>query len=196
VTVFGENDLSGEYQVDGVGNISMPLTVYCTSWTFFGAVGTAASSGWNYVPIYLGPAMVFLVLPGLVKRIGDITQRESISSLSDFLAARYGKSRALAATATLAAIAGSVPYIALQLKSVATSFDALTLAPSDLSGGGARSTVLMTTVALGAFAILFGTRHADTTRKNTGLMHVLAFEAIVKLVALITVAILALALVG
>lgn len=25
VTVFGENDLSGEYQVDGVGNISMPL---------------------------------------------------------------------------------------------------------------------------------------------------------------------------
>ena len=190
------NDAAGSAPERSPIVFALALTVYCTSWTFFGAVGTAASSGWNYLPIYLGPAMVFLVLPGLVKRIGDITQRESISSLSDFLAARYGKSRALAATATLAAIAGSVPYIALQLKSVATSFDALTLAPSDLSGGGARSTVLMTTVALGAFAILFGTRHADTTRKNTGLMHVLAFEAIVKLVALITVAILALALVG
>jgi len=175
---------------------SLALTVYCTSWTFFGAVGTATEGGWNFLPIYLGPALIFLLAPSLIRRIGDITQRESIGSLSDFLAARYGKSRALAAAVTLAAVAGTVPYIALQLKSLATSFDALTLGTSGVDGTGTRNTVLLTAVALGLFAILFGARHADTTRRNVGLMQVLAFEAVVKLVALAAVAILSLSVLG
>lgn len=165
---------------------ALALAVYCTSWTYFGAVGTAASSGWDYLPIYLGPILVFTLMPGFIRRIGRIVQRESITSLSDFLSARYGKSRTVAAVATLAAVAGSLPYIALQLKSVGMSFQALS-SGAEGSASTPDETVLLTGLALGAFAILFGARYADTTRHNAGLMQVLAFEAIVKLVALIAV---------
>ena len=103
---------------------ALAIAVYCTSWTFFGAVGTAASSGWDYLPIYLGPALVFLFLPGLLKRIGDVTEREGVTSLSDFLASRYGKSRTIGAIVAVGAVVGSLPYIALQLKSVGMSVEA------------------------------------------------------------------------
>jgi len=170
----------------------LALAVYCTSWTYFGAVGTAISSGWDYLPIYLGPALVFLLLPGLIRRIADISQRESVTSLSDFLSARYGKSRSLAAAATLAAVVGILPYIALQLKSVGLSFNALTTRIEDPAVAQAGDTVLLTTFALAAFVILFGAREADSTKHNAGLMRVLAIEAVIKLAALIAVCILSL----
>lgn len=173
---------------------ALALGVYCTSWTYFGAVGTAASSGWDYLPIYLGPALVFVLLPGLLTRIGDIVKREGISSLSDFLSARYGKSQSLAALATCAAVAGSLPYIALQLKAVGMSFSAL----ASHNGQAAQpvgETVLLTAIALAVFAILFGTRQSDTTRHNAGLMQILAIEAVFKLAALIAVGVLSLALI-
>ncbi|MAP94729.1 MAG: hypothetical protein CMK07_07240 [Ponticaulis sp.] len=168
---------------------SLALAVYCTSWTFYGGVGTAASRGWEYAAIYAGPMLVFLLLPGLVRRIGAIAQRERINSLSDFLSARYGKSRSLAALATLAAVVGSLPYIALQLKSVGMSFSALarTYQPS---GENNHDTVLAVALAMATFSVLFGTRKSDTTDKNSGLMHVLAFESLIKLAALLLVAII------
>ena len=175
---------------DNPTRYALALAVYCTSWTYFGAVGTAASSGWEYLPIYVGPIIVFLFLPNMLARIGDLVQRESITSLSDFLAARYGKSRTLAALATLAAVTASLPYISLQLKSVGWSFQALVF---DAGSGGRippNETVLITSVVLAIFAILFGARTVDTTRTNAGLMRVLAFEAIVKLLALVAVCVL------
>lgn len=166
---------------------ALGLGVYCTSWTYFGAVGTAASSGWEYLPIYLGPMLVFYFLPGVIRRIGDIAHKESITSLSDFLAARYGKSRGVGVLVTLAATAGSLPYIALQLKSVGMSFD--TIAGRTATGEGAASpSMLIAAVALAFFAILFGARHSDTTRHNPGLMRLVAFESIIKLLALLAVA--------
>ena len=110
--------------LSGVG-YALALAVYCTSWTYFGAVGTAVSAGWDYLTIYAGPALVFLFFPHVIRRIGDIAQRESITSLSDFLSARYGKSRGVAMLATLAAVTGSLPYISLQLKSVGLSLSAM-----------------------------------------------------------------------
>ena len=167
---------------------ALAVAVYCTSWTFFGAVGTASSSGWEYLPIYLGPALVFLLFPGVLRRIGDVAEKEGVTTLSDFLAARYGKSRWIGALVAVAAVVGSLPYISLQLKSVGMSFEAL------VGPGGTRAptsgieTVLVTAIGLAAFAILFGARHSDLTRHNAGLMRVLAFEAIIKLLALIAVA--------
>lgn len=169
---------------------ALALAVYCTSWTYFGAVGTAAQSGWDYLTIYLGPTLVFVAFPGIVRRIGDVTQREGISSLSDFLSARYGKSRAVAAAATLAAVAGSLPYIALQLKSIGMSFQALAYGADGAINTPANETVLLTAIALAIFAILFGTRQSDATRHNSGLMRVLALEAVLKLAALVAVAVL------
>lgn len=175
---------------------ALAIAVYCTSWTFYGAVGTAAASGWDYLPIYLGPALVFLLLPGLIRRIGDIAQRESVTSLSDFLAARYGKSRLLGILVTLAAIIGTVPYIALQLKSVGMSYQALSAGPGAGPGDPPRLMVFFIALMLAIFAILFGARQADTTRRNPGLMVALAFESGVKLVALAAVCGLALLLMG
>jgi Na+/proline symporter len=174
---------------------ALALAVYCTSWTFFGAVGTSATNGWDYLAIYLGPALVFLFLPDLIRRIGDVAQRESISSLSDFLSARYGKSRGVGALAALAAVAGSLPYIALQLKSVGMSFQALAYGAENAGGRPASQTVLFTALAMGVFAILFGARQSDATRRNAGLMQVLALEAMIKLVALVAVAALSLSLI-
>ncbi|MEL6475334.1 MAG: PAS-domain containing protein, partial [Pseudomonadota bacterium] len=166
---------------------ALALAVYCTSWTYFGAVGTAASSGWDYLPIYLGPALVFLALPGLIRRIGDIVERESITSLSDFLSARYGKSRAVAAAASLAAVMGGLPYIALQLQSVGMSFQELSSGAASASTRPPDETVLLTALILALFAIFFGARQSDSTERNAGLMRVLAFEAVVKLAALLAI---------
>ncbi len=173
---------------------ALALAVYCTSWTYFGAVGSAAANGWEYLTIYIGPALVFFALPGMVARIGDVAKRESISSLSDFLSARYGKSRAVAAVATLAAVAGSLPYISLQLKSVGMSFQTLAYGAQTAGIRPANETVLLTGVALAVFAILFGTRQSDTTRHNRGLMFVLAIEAVLKLCALLAITVLSLIL--
>lgn len=169
---------------------ALAIGVYCTSWTFFGAVGTAAESGWDYLPIYLGPAIVFLALPGLVQRIGDVAERENVTTLSDFLSARYGKSRGVGALVAVAAVVGSLPYIALQLKSVGMSVQALLVSDGQPSAELASEPVLITAICLAAFAILFGARHTDLTRHNAGLMRVLAFEAVIKLAALVAVAIL------
>ncbi|PHR61933.1 MAG: hypothetical protein COA43_01810 [Robiginitomaculum sp.] len=169
---------------------ALALAVYCTSWTYFGAVGSAATSGWDYVWIYVGPALVVMFFPSILIRIGDITQRESIASISDFLSARYGKSRSVAVLATIMAVAGSLPYIALQLKSVGMSFEALVSRGGVIKTDTANETVLITAIALAIFAIIFGARNPDTTKHNPGLMHVLAFESLIKITALIAVCIL------
>ena len=173
---------------------ALALGVYCTSWTFFGAVGTAAGGGWQFLPIYLGPALVFLFLPGLIRRIGNVAQRENVSSLSDFLSARYGKSQGVAVVATLAAVTGSLPYIALQLQSVGMSFQALTGTTTTVAAETPHETVLITALVLAAFAILFGARNSDTTKYNAGLMQVLAVEAVLKLAALMAVCALSIAM--
>lgn len=175
---------------------ALAIAVYCTSWTFFGAVGTASSSGWEYLPIYLGPALVFLFLPGLLERIGNVAEREGVTTLSDFLASRYGKSRSIGALVTVAAVVGSLPYISLQLKSVGMSLQALLNQAGDVPTQNGAESVLATAIGLALFAILFGARHSDLTRHNAGLMRVLAFEAIIKLAALIAVAILSLTLIN
>lgn len=167
---------------------ALAIAVYCTSWTYFGAVGTAASSQWDYVWIYAGPALVFLTFTGVIRRIGDIAQKESVTSLSDFLSARYGKSREVAVLATLAAVMGALPYIALQLKSVGMSFSAL--ADQGAESQPANETVLLTALAMAVFAIFFGARQTDVTKHNPGLISVLSFEAIIKLMALIAVCLL------
>lgn len=180
---------------------TLALAVYCSSWTFYGAVGTAAASGWDYLPIYLGPALVFLFAPGMIARIGNIVRRERLTSLSDFLSARYGRSRGVGALATIAAMIGALPYISLQLRSIGMSFEALAFSSETAVGQTAAQqpsapTIFAVAMALALFAILFGARQSDTTRHNAGLVLALAFEAIVKLVALGAVCWLSYSLIG
>lgn len=168
----------------------LSLAVYCTSWTFFGGVGTAATAGMEYLPIYLGPFLVFTLGFGLVRRILAQSQAQHSTSIADFLSARYGKSAWVAALVTIIATIGSLPYMALQLQSVGT---ALVMVGDERTGALARDELVAAVAVLMAlFAVLFGSRRADRAGDNEGLVLTIAVEAVVKLVALFAVAGLAL----
>src|SRR5690606_7926733 len=103
----------------------LSLAVYFTSWTFYGAVGRATQEGFGFLPIYLGPLLVFVFFAPLLRRIICISKRNNSTSIADFIASRYGKSQLLAAMVAFFALIGSVPYIALQLKAIALGFNVL-----------------------------------------------------------------------
>ena len=104
---------------------SLALAVYCSSWTFYGAVGTAARYGLAYLPIYLGPMLLFVFGFGLLRRLVQVVRQRNITSIADFIGARFGKSHGLAALVAVIAVIAMVPYIALQFKAVAMSFGVL-----------------------------------------------------------------------
>ena len=164
----------------------LSLAIYCTSWTFFGSVGFATRTSVDFLAIYVGPILMIAIGTPLLRRVIQLAKSQNITSIADFIAARYGKSQAVAATVALIAIIGSVPYIALQLKAVASSLETI------LSEDQAFSSIpiigdiaLMVTLAMAAFAVLFGTRQSDATEHQHGLILAVATKSIVKLVAFI-----------
>ncbi len=171
---------------------ALSLAVYCTSWTFFGSVGVAASSGLQFLTIYIGPALVFILATPFLKKVTRLSKAERITSVADFLASRYGKSFTVASIATLIATIGVVPYIALQLKAIS---DAMTLMAEARGVGAAALPMpfgvggisLWVTVLLAAFAMLFGTRQTDATEHQDGLVLAIAIESVVKLAAFLIV---------
>ncbi len=171
---------------------ALSIGVYATSWTFFGAAGTAARAGWNYLPIYLGPIIFFVFTWRLLERIIDISKAQNITSISDFIAARYGRSQSLAVLVTVIAVIGAIPYIALQLKAVATGYTVIT-SPGDGSSlqDAALDTAFLVAMALALFSILFGTRQLDATENHHGLILAIAFESLVKLLAFVAVGVFA-----
>ncbi|MFN7173101.1 MAG: PAS-domain containing protein [Thermaurantiacus tibetensis] len=168
----------------------LSIAVYFTSWSFFGAVGTAAADGWPYLAIYLGPALALLFAPGFFVRLaGQVRERRALS-IGDFLAQQHDRSRKVAVLVALIALVASVPYIALQLRAVASTFAVLAgLERSGVAG-------LITALALAAFAILFGARTVEVARHNRGLVAALALESLVKLAALLALGLYALVLVS
>ena len=166
------------------------LGVYCTSWTFYGLVGTAAEQGWHYLPILLGPALMFTLGFPLLQRIAMICRREHIHSIADFISSRYGKRQSVAAMVTLLLLFATIPYIALQLKAVA---DTLIFVVKDVEFSGQDMTLLVTSAMI-LFTLIFGANRLDVASYHSGIMATIAFESLVKLVALVAVAIFALML--
>jgi len=161
---------------------SLSLGVYCTSWTFYGAVGSAATAGWGFLAIYLGPALVFLFGIELLQRIATISHEHRITSIADFIAWRYDRSHAIAVLVTVAAVLGSLPYVALQLKGIVTGFEVI----SEASGTRDQLSAelpLYVALFLALFSMLFGTRNMDAHEHHRGLMWAIAFESVVKLLA-------------
>jgi PAS domain S-box-containing protein len=169
---------------------SLALGVYCTSWTFFGAVGSAVRDGWGYLPIYLGPALVFIFGLPLMERLVEIGRVHKVSSIADFIASRFGKSRALAVLVTLIALSAAIPYIALQYKAVAASIAALTQVAAARVPWH-QDTALAVALLMALFAVLFGARRVDATGHREGLMLAIAFESLLKLLAFVAVGIFA-----
>ena len=170
---------------------SLALAVYCTSWTFYGAVGIAADSLWSYLPIYLGPLLVYTLGIPLIRRIVDGAQRHNLTSVADFISARYGSDRLIATLVTLICVVAIVPYVALQLKGIAIGVDVMAAVDSPESSASFSLSALLIASALAVFAILFGTRHASSRESQQGLLIAIAFESAVKLFAFVVVGVLA-----
>jgi Na+/proline symporter/signal transduction histidine kinase len=170
----------------------LSLAIYCTSWTFFGSVGLATRTGFDFLAIYIGPAAMIGIASPLIARITRLSKAQNIVSIADFIGARYGKHQGVAATVAIIAIIGMIPYIALQLKAVSSSLDTI-VAPLATWSGPVQPALgdppLLVAVSLAAFAVLFGTRHIDATEHQHGLMLAIAVESVVKLVAFLAVGI-------
>jgi Na+/proline symporter/signal transduction histidine kinase len=168
----------------------LSLAIYCTSWTFFGSVGLATQSGFDFLAIYIGPMVTMGLAWPLVARVTRLSKAQNIVSIADFIGSRYGKHQGVAATVALISIVGTVPYIALQLKAVSSSLTTV-VAPIPAWTAPVPPMVgdppLLVAVSLAAFAVLFGTRHNDATEHQHGLMLAIAVESIVKLVAFLAV---------
>ena len=170
----------------------LSLAIYCTSWTFFGSVGFASRTGFDFLTIYVGPALMIGLFSPLLIRIVRLAKANNITSIADFIAARYGKGQAVAATVALIAIVGTIPYIALQLKAVSSSLETIlahVAAGHDASRPLFGDIALFVALSMATFAVLFGTRHIDATEHQDGLMLAVAAESIVKLVAFLAVGI-------
>ncbi|MGC4011046.1 MAG: PAS domain-containing hybrid sensor histidine kinase/response regulator [Pseudomonas sp.] len=168
---------------------SLSLAVYCTSWTFFGAVGQAADQLWSFLPIYVGPVLLMLFAPWVLQKMIMISKQENITSIADFIAARYGKSQALAVVVALICVVCVLPYIALQLKGIVLGVNLLIGAGPDSTGIRAQDTALIVSLILALFTIVFGTRNLDVTEHHRGMVLAIAFESLVKLTAFLAVGI-------
>ncbi len=171
---------------------ALSLCVYATSWTYYGSVGRAASTGLGFLPIYLGPTVMVALWWLVLRKILRICKQNRITSLSDFVSSRYGSSTLLGGLVTVIAVVGIVPYISLQLKAISTTFNILR-SPEPTAAASAQDvpllqdTALYVALLLAAFTILFGTRHLDAAERHEGMVAAIAFESVVKLVAFLAI---------
>jgi Na+/proline symporter/nitrogen-specific signal transduction histidine kinase len=172
---------------------ALSLAVYCTTWTFYGSVGRAASTGIGFLPIYLGPTLMAGLWWFVMLKIIRISKANRITSIADFVASRYGKSQMLGGLVTVIAVVGIIPYISLQLKAVSNTFTILLHYPEIIMPARAEAqplfqdSALYIAMILAAFTILFGTRHLDATERHEGMVAAIAFESLVKLLAFLAV---------
>jgi PAS domain S-box-containing protein len=163
---------------------SLSLAVYCTSWTFYGSVGKAATSGLSFLPIYIGPTLMSVLWGVLLLKIIGIAKRHRITNISDFIGSRYGNSLLLSALVTLVTMVGITPYLGLQMKAIMNTF---TIMAGEPTGSMAAGWVI--TLVLGVFAIIFGARRLDSSERHGGLIFAIAFESLIKLIAFLGVGI-------
>ena len=172
---------------------TLSLSIYCTAWTFYGAVGYAARSGLEYVTIYLGPSLVVIGWWWVLRRLVRIGRSQRVTSIADLISSRYGKSNTLAIVVTLMAVIGVTPYIALQLQSVVLSLAIFAAqdanAGQPVAGFNAVQAAFWVALGLAIFTLLFGTRNLNVNERHHGVVIAVAVEAVVKLVALIAVGI-------
>ncbi len=176
----------GKSTADNPYIYSLSLAVYCTAWTFYGSVGRASAGGLAFLPTFIGPAITIPLWWVVLRKIIRISKVQRITSLADFISARYGKSTTIGMMVTLICVLSLLPYISLQLKAISNSFAILSehriyasLPQNDIA--------LYITVVLSLFTILFGTRKVEATEHHEGLVTVIAFESVVKLTAFLAV---------
>jgi len=173
---------AGQSLVNNPLSYSLSLAVYCTSWTFFGSVGLAASDGLLFLAIYLGPTLVIIFADGLLRKMVRLKSSHRITSIADFISARYEKSEGLAAVVTIIALVGTVPYVALQMKAFLATFAVITTHEGETGSwiGTHVGPIMVGLMVL--FTIMFGVRRLDPTERHEGMVMAVAAESLVKLV--------------
>lgn len=169
---------------------TLSLSIYCTAWTFYGAVGYAARSGLEFLTIYLGPTLVFVGWWWILRKLVRIGRQQRVTSIADLISSRFGKSNLLGVLVTMIAVVASTPYIALQLQSVTLSFGVFASeTPTGWALPNRDATAIWVAGGLALFTIVFGTRNLDANEQHHGIVTAIAVEAVVKLVALLAVGI-------
>ncbi|MFZ5998232.1 MAG: PAS domain S-box protein [Nitrospirota bacterium] len=177
-----QREQSGRSVINNPYVYALSLAVYCTSWTFYGSVGRAATSGLSFLPIYLGPTIMGALWPIFLKKVVRVAKANRITTISDFISSRYGKSLPLSIVITSVAVVGLIPYIGLQLKAITSTFIIISGKTSWADPAG-----LLTALMLGAFTIIFGARRLNLSERHSGIVFSIAFESMVKLVAFLLV---------
>jgi PAS domain S-box-containing protein len=175
-------ELQGKSLVANPYVYSLSLAVYCTSWTFYGSVGSAATTGLSFLAVYIGPTLMAALFWVVLGKIVRISKENRITSISDFISSRYGKSLSLSILVTIVAIIGITPYIGLQLKAIMTTFSLLSGRPE-----GSHFAGWFIALVIGFFAVMFGARRLDALDRHGGLVLAVAFESAVKLIAFLCV---------
>lgn len=168
---------------------TLSLAVYCSAWTYYGSIGTAANSGISFLAIYLGPVVAIPLWIIIMRKVISITKQHKISTIADFISLRYGNNRFLGALITIICVLGTVPYISLQLKAVSETFQIMAFKSNYVSTGFFDDSTLYIAVILALFAAFFGTQKSDATAKHQGIVTTVAFESVLKLVFFLTIGI-------
>ena len=166
---------------------SLSLAIYCTAWTFYGSIGEASRSGWSYLPILLGPILLYLFAFPLLRKMITVSHKQNITSVADFISSRYGKRPMTAPLVILISMLAVIPYIALQLKAIGSNF-ALFVNQDESSTS---LVVFIATILIGVFAMLFGTRKVEVTEYRSGMMLAIGVESLFKLIAIVAVGVVA-----
>ncbi|PVZ72304.1 sensor histidine kinase [Pelagibaculum spongiae] len=157
---------------------TLALGVYFSAWSFYGVFGYTLTNGYNYLGLYLGITGAFILAPVLMTPILRLTRTYQLSSLADLFAFRY-RSQLVGLVVTLGMIAALMPYLALQVQALINSIQVLT---------GEQTPDLVAVVfctMIFAFCVFFGARHFSFRQQHQGLVAAIAFESLVKLIALI-----------
>ena len=191
VAAFGDaRARQGRSVIGNAWVYALSMAVYCTAWTYFGSVGRAASAGVWFLPIYLGPTLAMVLAWSVLRKMIRIARAYRITSIADFIASRYGKSPLLAGAVTLITVVGIVPYLALQLKAVASGYAVLTTplgTPVAAPLAWWRDSTFYFALALAGFTMVFGARHQGRAEKHEGMVAAIAFESLIKLLAFLAV---------
>ncbi|SFT90644.1 Na+/proline symporter [Lishizhenia tianjinensis] len=161
---------------------SLSLAVYCSAWTYYGSVGKAANSGYDFLTIYLGPVIALPLWIVVIRKVLRISKNHNVSSIADFISLRYGKNRALGAVVTLVCLLATIPYISLQLKAISDTFHIMIGDALNTGKAVLQDSTFYIALLLAIFATFFGTQTSDATEKHKGIIASIAFESILKLV--------------
>lgn len=168
---------------------ALSLAVYCTGWTYYGSVGRAVTNGPEFLSIYIGPSIMCALFIPLLRKLLRICKTQRISSIADLISTRYGKNYTLGIIVTLCCVIGIIPYIALQLKAISSSFQLISNTHQDISADSWNDNTYFIAGILSLFIIIFGTRSVDASERHEGLVAAIAFESLVKLIAFVAVGI-------